>query len=108
MVSHPDDEIATVNAGSKALAAEVGDPCCTVLEQPFALPLRPSEEHLPIRFRTVDERPERGTVVALVPDHVCPTVNLARHALLVNGPDHEAMVVPISAGGHESPLPGSA
>ena len=102
VVSHPDDEIATVNAGSKALAAEVGDPCCTVLEQPFALPLRPSEEHLPIRFRTVDERPERGTVVALVPEHVCPTVNLARTALLID--EGVTRLVNNVSGGHASAL----
>lgn len=84
VVSHPSEQIATVNAGSKAIAAEVGDPCCMVLEHPEAIPLRPSEEHLPIRFRSQAKIPPRGTTLAMVPEHVCPTVNLARTVLLVD------------------------
>ncbi|MEE2681844.1 MAG: alanine racemase [Planctomycetota bacterium] len=102
VVSHPDDAVATVNAGSKAIAAETGDPCCTVLEHPSALPLRPSEEHLPIRFEDASARPSRGTVLALVPEHVCPTVNLARTILLVD--DGVTRVVDNVSGGHAPPV----
>ena len=102
VVSHPDEGLATVNAGSKALAAEVGDPCCTVLEYPQALPLRPSEEHLPIRFLNAEQPPERGTVVALVPEHVCPTVNLARTVFLID--EGVTRIVNNVSGGHAPAL----
>lgn len=102
VVSHPNEQIATVNAGSKAIAAEVGDPCCMVLEHPGAIPMRPSEEHLPIRFRSEATIPPRGTTLALVPEHVCPTVNLARTVLLVD--DGITRVADNVAGGHSPAL----
>ena len=102
VVSHPDEQIATVNAGSKAIAAEVGDPCCMVLEHPAAVPMRPSEEHLPIRFRSDVGIPPRGTPLALVPEHVCPTVNLARTVLLVD--DGITRLANNVAGGHTPAL----
>ena len=46
----------------------------------------PSEEHLPFAVRS-GERPPRGSELYLVPRHVCPTVNLAEQALLVDGED---------------------
>jgi len=83
VVSHPRPGHFTCDAGSKSIAAEAGDPCAFALGHPGAEALTPSEEHLP--FRTTGDCPPRGAELYLVPRHVCPTVNLAEQALLVDG-----------------------
>lgn len=83
VVSHPAAGIVTVDAGSKALAAEAGSPVAITPEWPGLAARTPSEEHLP--FDVVSgESPSRGTLVALVPRHVCPTVNLAEAAWVID------------------------
>ena len=98
VVSHPNATTATCDAGSKSIAAEAGDPCAHVLGHPELVARTPSEEHLPLRVDS-GERPARGTALLLVPRHVCPTVNLAEEALLVDGADIRR--VPVSARAHE-------
>ncbi|MCZ6598063.1 MAG: alanine racemase [Planctomycetota bacterium] len=98
VVSHPSANLVTCDAGSKSIAAEAGDPCAFVIGRPELVPQSPNEEHLPLRV-TAGERPPRGTVLHLVPLHVCPTVNLAEQALLVDGDD--ARVVDVSARAHD-------
>lgn len=80
IISHPAADIATCDAGSKSVAAEAGDPCAFVLGSDALQAMTPSEEHLPLRV--TGRLPPRGTVVLLVPRHVCPTVNLAEVAIL--------------------------
>ena len=63
------------------MAAEAGDPCAFVLGDAMLHALAPSEEHLPLRV-AAGPLPPRGSLVSLVPRHVCPTVNLAEVALL--------------------------
>ena len=99
IVSHPRHDIATCDAGSKSIAAELGDPCAFVLGHPELLALTPSEEHLPFRVRS-GSAPRRGTELLLVPRHVCPTVNLAEQAILIEGGD-VIEVVPVSARAHD-------
>ncbi len=84
VVSHPEPDIVTADAGSKSIAAEAGDPCAFALGHPGLEACTPSEEHLPFAVRS-GARPARGTELYLVPRHVCPTVNLAEQALLVDG-----------------------
>ncbi len=99
VVSHPTAGIVTCDAGSKAIAAEAGDPCAYVLGYPGLEALQPSEEHLPLRVRA-GARPPRGAPLLLIPRHVCPTVNLAEQAILVeDGRLRE--VVPVRARAHE-------
>ncbi len=98
VVSHPAPDIVTCDAGSKSIAAEWGDPCAYVIGHPGLEPLTPSEEHLPLRVRS-GAAPARGSVLYLVPRHVCPTVNLAERALLVDGDD--VQVASVAARGHE-------
>ena len=99
VVSHPRDDLVTCDAGSKSIAAEAGDPCALVLGHPELVPLRPSEEHLPLSVRS-GPLPARGTELLLVPRHVCPTVNLAEQAILVeNGEVRE--IAPVSARAHD-------
>jgi D-serine deaminase-like pyridoxal phosphate-dependent protein len=99
VVSHPAADLATCDAGSKSLAAEAGEPCAIVLGRADLEALKPSEEHLPLRG-VPGALPSRGELLQLVPRHVCPTVNLAEEALLVeNG--RLVDVVPVSARAHE-------
>jgi D-serine deaminase-like pyridoxal phosphate-dependent protein len=99
VVSRPRTELVTCDAGSKSLAAEAGDPCALALGWPGLQAERPSEEHLPLRVVS-GARPERGEVLMLVPRHVCPTVNLAEAAVLVEGGEVRARV-PVSARAHD-------
>ena len=103
VVSLPEENLVTVNAGHKSVSADTGDPCCVVLGSDRLIPLHPSEEHLPIRVLQ-GETPERGDVLTLIPEHVCPTVNLARYALLLDDEAPETTVVRVQAAGHETPL----
>jgi D-serine deaminase-like pyridoxal phosphate-dependent protein len=62
----------------------------------------PSEEHLPLRQARQDAeaRPPRGSGLLLVPRHVCPTVNLAEQAVLLDG-GRVVDVVAVSARAHD-------
>jgi D-serine deaminase-like pyridoxal phosphate-dependent protein len=98
IVSHPTGGLATCDAGSKAVASEAGDPVATILGHPDWEATQPNEEHLPIRIP--GELPPRGTELLLVPRHICPTVNLAERAVLLDG--HELVgVVDVAARAHE-------
>jgi D-serine deaminase-like pyridoxal phosphate-dependent protein len=70
-----------------------------VLDRPGLVAERPSEEHLPLRVEA-GGAPERGTPLFLVPRHVCPTVNLAEEAVLVEGGRVRASV-PVAARAHD-------
>lgn len=98
VVSHPAPGIVTCDAGSKSVAAEWGDPCAVVIGHPEFVALTPNEEHLRLQV-TDGPLPARGTILYLVPRHVCPTVNLADQAVLVDGARIE--IVPVAARGHE-------
>ena len=83
----------------QSIAAEAGDPCAFVVGRPTWVAGRPSEEHLPLEV-TGKTVPEPGDLLQLIPAHVCPTVNLADMAVLLEG---EAIVstTRIAARGHE-------
>ena len=99
VVSHPSAALVTCDAGVKSIAAEDGDPCAFVIGHHHLVAQPPSEEHLPLHV-TSGARPARGTPLHLVPKHVCPTVNLAEQAVLM---DEGAVqdVVRVSARAHE-------
>jgi D-serine deaminase-like pyridoxal phosphate-dependent protein len=105
VVSRPTAGHFTLDAGSKALDAAAGDPCAVLPTLPAALAQRPSEEHLPVRLPT-GQVPALGAVLRLVPRHVCPTVNLADDAVLLDA-DRVVAIVPVRARGHET-VPGIA
>ena len=101
VVSHPRADIATCDAGSKSIAAECGDPVGFVIGRADMVARSPSEEHLPIGM--TDESagiPPLGEALYLVPRHVCPTVNLAEQALLVNA-DGSSKAVKVVGRAHE-------
>ena len=94
VVSRPAPGLATLDAGNKALAADMGDPCAFVVGRP-RLGDDALRGHLPLDA-TAEEAAEgdsagahpaleRGDEVYLVPRHVCPSVNLAESALIVDG-----------------------
>ncbi len=101
VVSHPREGWVTCDAGTKALASEAGRPIAAVIGRPDLLPAEPSEEHLPIEVQG-GSTPRRGDVLMLAPRHVCPTVNLAETALLVDG--DSARIVRVSARAHDAPF----
>lgn len=98
VVSHPRADLATCDAGSKSIAAEAGDPCAFVLGHPGLTPQPPSEEHLPLLVEH-GQRPARGETLLLIPRHVCPTVNLAEEAWLVD--DDGYTVATVAARAHD-------
>ena len=74
----------TLDAGSKALAPDRPASSNRVLGWPGLAPVSASEEHLVVHHTLADaEVPGLGELVLLIPDHVCTTVNLYRHALLL-------------------------
>jgi D-serine deaminase-like pyridoxal phosphate-dependent protein len=99
IVSHPTRGIVTCDAGSKSIAAEAGDPCAVALGWPNLQALTPSEEHLPFQVLSGD-KPARGHSLLLLPRHVCPTVNLAEEAVLVQG-GRVVGSAPVTARAHE-------
>ena len=102
VVSHPTPDTITCDAGSKSIAAEAGDPCAHVLGRPELVAQTPNEEHLPLRV-TTGPLPERGTMLQLIPHHVCPTINLAEQAVLIeDGKVRD--VVAVAARAHETLL----
>ncbi len=75
----------TLDAGSKAIAPDRPATSHRVLGWPGLTPVSASEEHLVVRATPGAEAPGLGELVLLIPDHVCTTVNLYRHALLLRG-----------------------
>ncbi|MEO1699645.1 MAG: alanine racemase [Planctomycetota bacterium] len=91
----------TVDAGSKAVEASGPGAIARALERPDARALRQSEEHTV--FDAAGGLPERGEVLRLVPGHVCPTVNFAETALLVED-GRLVGTQRVAARGHDAPL----
>ncbi|MFT7461801.1 MAG: D-serine deaminase-like pyridoxal phosphate-dependent protein [Pseudohongiellaceae bacterium] len=104
VISHPATGRVTCDAGHKAVSADMGDPCARVLGRPELVANSPSEEHLPLRV-TLGESPPRGTQIQLIPEHVCPTVNLAEEAVLMEA-DGRWTVASVAGRAHELLLDG--
>jgi D-serine deaminase-like pyridoxal phosphate-dependent protein len=103
VVSHPKPNVITCDAGHKSVSADAGVPTCTVAGRADMIPLKPSEEHLPIEISGGDV-PVIGELLYLIPRHVCPTVNNFDDAVIVeNG--RAVGVEHVTARGHEVPLP---
>ena len=102
VVSHPKADYLTCDAGHKAVSADAGIPTCTVAGRPDLIPLKPSEEHLPMEVKG-GARPEIGEALYLIPRHVCPTVNNFDDALIVAG-GRVTGIERVTARGHEAPL----
>ena len=97
VISRPSATRVTVDAGSKALSADVETVGVTG-GLPGLSPVRPSEEHLPLEV-TEGPVPALGTPLLFIPGHVCPTVNLYDELVLV-GPTGELERARVTARGH--------
>ena len=102
VVSHPKPNIVTCDAGHKSVSADAGVPTCMVAGRADLVPLKPSEEHLPIEV-SGGEVPAIGELLYLIPRHVCPTVNNFDDAVIVEG-GRAVAVERVTARGHEAPL----
>ncbi len=71
----------TLDAGSKALNPDCPPPACAAVGQPNLVALGASEEHRPCAVE--DDALGLGDLVALIPEHVCTTVNMYRVVQLV-------------------------
>jgi len=103
VISHPQRNIVTCDAGHKAVSADAGVPTCVVVGHPELTPLSPSEEHLPHAVAEGATSPRVGDILYLIPRHVCPTVNNFDAALILRNGQVES-VEGVSARGHEGPL----
>jgi D-serine deaminase-like pyridoxal phosphate-dependent protein len=106
VVSHPSERLFTCDAGHKTVSADAGVPTCAILGGGDLLPLRPSEEHLPVDAFAGGALPPLGEALYLVPKHICPTVNNFDHALIIE--DNRIVGVErVTARGREAPVPTS-
>lgn len=102
VISHPGGDRITLDAGTKALDAAAGVPCCALRDYPELQPQRTSEEHLPVAIGSSNGQvPAIGSLQRLIPKHVCPTVNLADEAVLLEGGAIQGIVA-VTARGHET------
>ncbi len=99
VVSQPCAGVATCDAGSKAIPPEGHGPCAFVIGHDELRPENSTEEHLTLRVARGDP-PPRGSALLLVPYHVCPAINVAREAVLLDG-GRIVGLAKVSAGGHE-------
>jgi D-serine deaminase-like pyridoxal phosphate-dependent protein len=103
VISHPLPDVITCDGGHKSVSADAGVPTCAVMGHPELTPLKPSEEHLPIRTSNAETLPAIGENIYLLPRHVCPTVNNFDHALMVVDGEIQA-IENVTARGHERPV----
>jgi len=100
VASLPGTDRVTCDAGSKSVEGTGPDRIAEVLDHGHLEAISQSEEHT-VLMAEGGERPERGALLRLIPGHVCPTVNLATHALLVE--DGRLIErVEVAARGHEA------
>jgi D-serine deaminase-like pyridoxal phosphate-dependent protein len=86
VVSHPAPDRCVVDAGSKTLALDMskGNPGHGyILGHPNAVIERLSEEHGVVVLPPEDERIAIGDRVEIIPNHICPSVNLMDELVIV-------------------------
>lgn len=103
VVSHPKKGIVTCDAGHKSMPVDSGVPNCVVLGREEIEPLKPSEEHLPLRIRPDTLAPAIGERLYLLPRHVCPMINNFDVAVIMRA-EKIAAVERVTARGREAPL----
>jgi len=80
---HPEQSIFTIDIGCKAIAS---DPVVrgTIIGHPEAEPLFQNEEHWVFR-QISGELPAEGTILYVLPSHICPTSALYSKAHIIDG-----------------------
>ena len=72
VISHPAPGMFTCDAGHKSVSADTGVPTCQVVGHPEYLPMKPSEEHLPMQVEGSGAVPEIGSLIYLMPRMFAP------------------------------------
>ncbi|MFM8607458.1 MAG: D-TA family PLP-dependent enzyme [Hyphomicrobiales bacterium] len=88
VVSRAGEERGILDAGSKTLTSDTGggvDGFGLIREYPQARIAGFSEEHGMLDLVKIKERPSVGTIVRIVPNHVCVVVNMFDRYVLVRG-----------------------
>ena len=93
-----------IDAGSKTLTSDRCSPAPDsghgyVVEYPEAVITRLSEEHGQIDIRACSQRPQIGERVTVIPNHICPCVNLQDARLVARRRQGELRELPIDARG---------
>jgi D-threonine aldolase len=83
VVSVISKDLLCLDLGYKSVASEKPMPRVKFLNEPRAVPLHQSEEHLVVKIRDA-HRFSAGDLWYGVPTHICPTVALYDQALLIN------------------------
>ena len=100
VVSRPTSTLFAVDAGYKSVSADPAIPHAQVLSVPGSEVVGRWEEHLLARLAEPSPEPTVGTLVYIVPVHICSTVNLWDDALVVSGDGEIVGRWPIAARGH--------
>ncbi len=83
VVSHPGKGLFTLDLGYKGISADPAGVRGTIVELPQAVSQIHSEEHWV--FSVAEEQvPAIGTMLTVIPTHICPTVALYPSAVIVN------------------------
>ncbi|WP_461055179.1 D-TA family PLP-dependent enzyme [Spirosoma arcticum] len=98
VISVIDEQTLCLDLGHKSVAAENPLPRVVFLNEPDAVPIGQSEEHLVVRVANAHRHPP-GTVWYGVPVHICPTVNLYDSVSVII--DNQSVATwPVTARGH--------
>ncbi|AJY46302.1 alanine racemase [Martelella endophytica] len=93
VISRPTPDRAIIDAGSKSLTSDpagAGGPGHGLIRAyPDAIVERLTEEHGMVDLSACAKKPEIGERVRIVPNHVCPVVNLHDWVFVVDGDDVE-------------------
>lgn len=89
VVSRPTADRAIIDAGSKSLTSDGAGPGGVgfglIREYPEAIIERLSEEHGMVDLSACGDRPRVGEKIRVLPNHVCPVVNLHDRVTIVDG-----------------------
>ena len=87
VISHPADGLFTLDTGVKAVSADANPRGVLVGMEDKCVPVLSSEEHWVFEMKPEhrDERPAIGTVLYVIPTHVCPTTAMYDAAYVVSG-----------------------
>ena len=99
VVSLPGPGTVTINVGSKAIATDHPGENGRFVNLPAVLPGKMSEEHWVLEVQPGFDA-EIGQAVFIIPNHICPTVNLYAWAHVVDGSGRCSDLWEIAARGH--------
>jgi D-serine deaminase-like pyridoxal phosphate-dependent protein len=88
VVSRAGEERGILDAGSKTLTSDTGgglDGFGLIREYPLGRISGFSEEHGMLDLSKTNERPGVGTIVRIIPNHVCVVVNMFDRYVIVRG-----------------------